>query len=101
MTRVSDVIRKVAGEFTTVLITGESGTGKEVVANAIHRMSARANKPFVAFSVCSFPDTLIDDELFGHERGAFTGPTQRRRRPFEEPIAWPHFFSQIAHPAPP
>jgi DNA-binding NtrC family response regulator len=95
MARVSDVIRKVAGVFTTVLITGESGTGKEVVANAIHRMSARASKPFVAFSVCSFPDTLIDDELFGHEKGAFTGANQVRRGRFEEASGGTIFIDEI------
>lgn len=95
MIRVHDVIHKVAGVFTTVLITGESGTGKEVVANAIHRMSARANKPFVAFSVCSFPDSLIDDELFGHERGAFTGANQPRRGRFEEAQSGTIFIDEI------
>lgn len=95
MERVFDVIHKVAGVFTTVLIAGESGTGKEVVANAIHRMSARANKPFVAFSVCSFPDSLIDDELFGHERGAFTGASQSRRGRFEEASGGTIFIDEI------
>src|SRR5215469_4747300 len=95
MVRVHDVIHKVASVFTTVLITGESGTGKEVVANAIHRMSARANKPFVAFSVCSFPDSLIDDELFGHERGAFTGASQSRRGRFEEANSGTIFIDEI------
>jgi len=95
MARVSEVIRKVAGVYTTVLITGESGTGKEVVANAIHRMSARVNKPFVAFSVCSFPDTLIDDELFGHEKGAFTGASQVRRGRFEEASGGTIFIDEI------
>jgi DNA-binding NtrC family response regulator len=95
MERVNDVIHKVAGVGTTVLITGESGTGKEVVANAIHRLSARASKPFVAFSVCSFPDTLIDDELFGHERGAFTGANQSRRGRFEEANAGTIFIDEI------
>jgi DNA-binding NtrC family response regulator len=95
MARVQDVIHKVAGVFTTVLITGESGTGKEVVANAIHRMSARATKPFVAFSVCSFPDSLIDDELFGHERGAFTGANQVRRGRFEEANGGTIFIDEI------
>ena len=95
MVRVHDVIHKVAGVFTTVLITGESGTGKEVVANAIHHMSARANKPFVAFSVCSFPDSLIDDELFGHERGAFTGANQARRGRFEEANTGTIFIDEI------
>jgi DNA-binding NtrC family response regulator len=95
MVRVHDVIHKVAGVFTTVLITGESGTGKEVVANSIHRLSARANKPFVAFSVCSFPDSLIDDELFGHERGAFTGANQARRGRFEEANSGTIFIDEI------
>jgi DNA-binding NtrC family response regulator len=95
MGRVHDVIHKVAGVLTTVLLTGESGTGKEVVANAIHRMSARANKPFVAFSVCSFPDSLIDDELFGHERGAFTGASQSRRGRFEEANSGTIFIDEI------
>jgi two-component system response regulator HydG len=95
MERVNDIIQKVAGVFTTVLVTGESGTGKEVVANAIHRLSPRANKPFVAFSVCSFPDTLIDDELFGHERGAFTGANQSRRGRFEEANGGTIFIDEI------
>ena len=95
MARVHDVVHKVAGVFTTVLITGESGTGKEVVANAIHHMSARATKPFVAFSVCSFPDSLIDDELFGHERGAFTGANQARRGRFEEANTGTIFIDEI------
>ena len=55
MARVNEVIRKVAGVFTNVLITGESGTGKEVVARAIHKLSPRANRPFVAFSACALP----------------------------------------------
>ena len=93
--RISDVVHKVAGVFTTVLITGESGTGKGVVAKAIHEMSARANKPFVAFSVCSFPDSLIDDELFGHERGAFTGASQSRRGRFEEANGGTIFIDEI------
>lgn len=95
MTRINDIIHKVSGVFTTVLIVGESGTGKEVVANAIHRMSPRANKPFVAFSVCSFPDSLIDDELFGHERGAFTGASQSRRGRFEEASGGTIFIDEI------
>jgi two-component system, NtrC family, response regulator HydG len=95
MERVNDLIVKVAGVFTTVLITGESGTGKEVVSNAIHRLSARADKPFVAFSVCSFPDSLIDDELFGHERGAFTGANQSRRGRFEEASGGTIFIDEI------
>jgi transcriptional regulator with PAS, ATPase and Fis domain len=95
MDRVNNVIRKVAGVFTTVLVTGESGTGKGLVAKAIHQLSERANRPFVAFSVCSFPESLIDDELFGHERGAFTGATQGRRGRFEEANGGSIFIDEI------
>jgi DNA-binding NtrC family response regulator len=95
MDRVSEVTHKVADVFTTVLITGESGTGKGVVAQAIHRLSARADKPFVAFSVCSFPDSLIEDELFGHEKGAFTGAGQARRGRFEEANGGTIFIDEI------
>ena len=95
MARVNEVIRKVAGVFTNVLITGESGTGKEVVARAIHKLSPRANKPFVAFSACAFPESLIEDELFGHERGAFTGASQTRRGRFEEAQGGTVFLDEI------
>lgn len=95
MDRVNDIIHKVAGVFTTVLVTGESGTGKGLVAKAIHNLSPRANKPFVAFSVCSFPESLIDDELFGHERGAFTGASQGRRGRFEEANGGTIFIDEI------
>ncbi len=93
--RVSEVAQKVAEVFTTVLITGESGTGKGLVAQAIHRMSARADKPFVAFSVCNFPDSMIEDELFGHEKGAFTGASQSRRGRFEEANGGTIFIDEI------
>jgi transcriptional regulator with PAS, ATPase and Fis domain len=95
MERVSNMVRKVAGVSTTVLVTGENGTGKGVVASAIHQLSPRANKPFVSFSVCSFPDSLIDDELFGHERGAFTGASQSRRGRFEEANGGTIFIDEI------
>ena len=95
MDKVSELIRKVAEVATTVLIVGESGTGKGVVAQAIHRLSERRNKPLVAFSVCNFPDTLIDDELFGHERGAFTNAGQTRRGRFEEANGGTIFIDEI------
>jgi DNA-binding NtrC family response regulator len=93
--QVNDVIRKVAGVFTSVLITGESGTGKGVVAQAIHRLSPRAGKPFVAFSACAFPESLIEEELFGHEKGAFTGAIQSRRGRFEEAKGGTIFLDEI------
>jgi DNA-binding NtrC family response regulator len=95
MEQVNDFIRKVAGVLTTVLITGESGTGKGVCAQAIHRMGPLARKPFVAFSPCSFPDSLIEDELFGHEKGAFTGASQVRRGRFEEAHGGTVFLDEI------
>jgi len=95
MERVLELSRKVAEVSTTVLITGENGTGKGVVAQAIHRLSQRAAKPFVAFSVCSFPESLLEDELFGHERGAFTGAAQIRRGRFEEANGGTIFIDEI------
>jgi two-component system, NtrC family, response regulator HydG len=95
MEQVNEVIHKVATVFTSVLITGESGTGKGVVAKAIHNLSPRAGKPFVAFSACSFPESLIEDELFGHEKGAFTGASQCRRGRFEEANGGTIFLDEI------
>jgi Nif-specific regulatory protein len=74
---------QVAPTNTTVLIRGESGTGKELIAHAIHYNSPRANKPFVKVSCAALPDSLIESELFGYERGAFTGADQRKKGRFE------------------
>jgi DNA-binding NtrC family response regulator len=81
--RVLKQARAVADTTATVLITGENGTGKEVLARAIHEESARAAAPFVAVSCAALPETLIESELFGHEKGAFTNATQAKKGRFE------------------
>ncbi len=83
MRQVFEQIARVASTNTTVLIRGESGTGKELIAHAIHYSSARARKPFVKVSCGALPDSLIESELFGYERGAFTGATTRKKGRFE------------------
>ena len=83
MRQVFEQITRVAATNTTVLIRGESGTGKELIAHAIHYSSARARKPFVKVSCAALPDSLIESELFGYERGAFTGATARKKGRFE------------------
>jgi len=83
MVRIYQLITQIATTPTTVLITGESGTGKELVARAIHAHSGRRGQPFVAINVAAIPDTLIESELFGHEKGAFTGAHARKLGRFE------------------
>jgi transcriptional regulator with GAF, ATPase, and Fis domain len=81
--RVTDQILKVAPSDATVLITGESGTGKELIARAIHRRSNRSRRPFVSMNCAATPPALIAADLFGHEKGAFTGASQQRAGRFE------------------
>ena len=83
MSRVAEFIRRVAKGDSTVLIRGESGTGKELVARAIHANSQRATKPFVAINCAAIPETLLESELFGHEKGAFTGAAATKKGKFE------------------
>jgi len=83
MLKVFDIIRQVAKWHTTVLIRGESGTGKEVVASSIHFNSACANGPFLKLNCAALPDTLLESELFGHEKGAFSGAIGQRKGRFE------------------
>src|SRR5208282_1457525 len=90
------IVQKVAPSNSTVLIQGESGTGKEVIARAIHRLSPRAQRPFVAINCSAIPDTLIENELFGHERGAFTGATERKIGLIESADKSTLFLDEIA-----
>src|SRR5207302_1332502 len=83
MEKVIQQIKQVADSPLTVLVQGETGTGKELVARAIHQLSARRDKPFVAVDCGAIPDTLIESELFGYEKGAFTGAHQRKEGQFQ------------------
>ncbi len=83
MARIYRLIAQIAPTSATVLVTGESGTGKELVARAIHEKSPRARRPFVAVNVAALPETLVESELFGHEKGAFTGAFAQKPGRFE------------------
>src|SRR6478735_961758 len=91
---------QVAATNTTVLIRGESGTGKELIAHSIHYNSPRANKPFVKVSCAALPDSLIESELFGYERGAFTGAEQRKKGRFELAEGGTLFLDEIGDISP-
>ncbi len=84
MERVVKLAEQVAGSEASILITGESGTGKEVIARHVHQNSRRANKPFISVNCAAIPEALLESELFGHEKGAFTGAVARRIGKFEE-----------------
>ena len=95
MQEVFRAIGRLSQSSATVLITGESGTGKELVARALHRHSARAQKPFVAINTAAMPKDLLESELFGHERGSFTGAQQQRRGRFEQAEGGTLFLYEI------
>jgi len=95
MRRVFELADRVAPTDTTVLILGESGTGKELLAQEIHQRSTRAGKPFVAINCAALPETLIESELFGYEKGAFTGAAQQRKGKFELASGGTLFLDEI------
>jgi len=96
LTRVREMIDSSAGSDSRILILGENGTGKELVAREIHRRSGRADGPFVEVNCASIPETLIESELFGHEKGSFTGALARRRGKFELAHLGTLFLDEIA-----
>ncbi len=100
MEEVMGLVARVAPSQATVLIRGESGTGKELIANAIHYTSPRSKKPLVKVSCSAIPETLLESELFGHEKGAFTGATQRRIGRFEEAESGTIFLDEIGDLSP-
>jgi two-component system response regulator HydG len=93
-------IIKIAPTDTTVLITGESGTGKELIAKAVHANSKRSDRPFVPVNCAAISETLLESELFGHVRGAFTGAVSTRKGLFEEAAGGTFFFDEIAETSP-
>jgi len=97
---VLDVVKQVAPTKATVLITGESGTGKELIANALHYNSPRAKGPFIKVNCAALPETLLESELFGHEKGAFTGAYQTRIGRFEAANGGTLFLDEIGNMSP-
>jgi two-component system response regulator HydG len=100
MREVLDRVLRVAPTDATVLVTGESGTGKELVARALHVTSRRGDKPFVPVNCAAITETLLESELFGHAKGAFTGATRARRGLFEEANGGTLFIDEIGETAP-
>ncbi len=93
--RLKDQIKLAAPSSGWVLITGENGTGKELVARAIHQQSTRADKPFIEVNCAAIPEELIESELFGHEKGAFTGATAARKGKFDQANSGSLFLDEI------
>lgn len=95
MERLLNLVSRVAETNSSVLVTGETGTGKELIARALHQQSARAKKPFVAVNCGAIAPTLVESELFGHARGAFTGAVQQKAGLFEEACGGTLFLDEI------
>ena len=100
MRKIYQVIEQAAPTGASVLITGESGTGKELVAQTIHQLSPRATFPFVAINCAAIPETLLESEIFGHEKGAFTGAADRRQGCFELADRGTLFLDEIGEMTP-
>ncbi len=100
MRKVMEVVTQVAASSATVLIQGESGTGKELIAKTLHYLGPRASKPFVAINCAAIPETLLESELFGHERGAFTGAITRREGRFKQADHGTLFLDEVAEMSP-
>jgi DNA-binding NtrC family response regulator len=100
MKRVYQLVRSVANLNASVLVTGDSGTGKELIARAIHNLGSRSSRPFVAVSCGAIPETLIEAELFGHEKGAFTGTVGSREGYFEQAADGTLFLDEIGDLSP-
>ena len=100
MREVFEMIERVAKSNATILIRGESGTGKEMVASALHYNSLRTDKPFIKVNLAALPETLVESELFGHERGAFTGAMQRKQGRFELAQGGTIFLDEIGDLSP-
>ncbi|HOV39086.1 MAG TPA: sigma-54 dependent transcriptional regulator, partial [Spirochaetales bacterium] len=94
--KIQELIRQSAGSDSRILISGPNGTGKELVAREIHRKSARAQGPFIEVNCAAIPDTLIESELFGHEKGSFTGAVSRRKGKFELAHKGTLFLDEVA-----
>ena len=100
MRKIYQVVEQAAPTPASVLITGESGTGKELVANTIHQLSPRATFPFIAINCAAIPETLLESEIFGHEKGAFTGAAERRQGCFELADRGTLFLDEIGEMTP-
>ena len=95
MLKVFDVVKRVAATKASVLITGESGVGKELIANALHNLSPRSANPFIKVHCAALAESLLESELFGHEKGSFTGAVSRKRGRFELAHSGTIFLDEI------
>ncbi|PLY12654.1 MAG: hypothetical protein C0631_16370 [Sedimenticola sp.] len=100
MQQILEVVQRIQERDIPVLITGETGTGKEVIAQALHTTSARANKPFIAINCCTLPEDLLDSELFGHVKGAFTGAGENHQGLFQQADGGTLFLDEVGDVSP-